>query len=369
MWNKKGFTLIELLAVIVILAVIALIATPLIMNTIEDAKKGAAKNSVYGIIAAGELKHTKDDSAKDFNHTVTYTERSGLEYKGSKVNKFVLQLDKNGKSLFQGFVDGFCFVKQFEDRAVQIDESKKTASTCVTMIVPESFETDSWETIIKAVKEKNTSVYKIGDRKEISLEGLGNFTIRIANNSTPTECGQSGFSESACGFVIEFEDIITTHRINESDTNAGGWSASEVRSYLNDELLNAFPEVLRNHIIDTTVVSGHGNMENTNLISTDKIYLLSIAEIYGKENISSATVDDSAKEVTRQLDYYKEKFQETNDYSSAIKTNINGNATLWWLRSANALNNRSFYLIHVRGDWRSWAASGNNAVAPAFRLG
>lgn len=48
--NKKGFTLIELLAVIVILAVIALIATPIIMNVINDAKEGAEKDSAYGII-------------------------------------------------------------------------------------------------------------------------------------------------------------------------------------------------------------------------------------------------------------------------------------------------------------------------------
>ena len=37
--KSKGFTLIELLAVIVILAVIALIATPLIMGTITKAKR------------------------------------------------------------------------------------------------------------------------------------------------------------------------------------------------------------------------------------------------------------------------------------------------------------------------------------------
>ena len=43
MKNKKGFTLIELLAVIVVLAIIALIATPIVMNTIKNAKKGAAK--------------------------------------------------------------------------------------------------------------------------------------------------------------------------------------------------------------------------------------------------------------------------------------------------------------------------------------
>ena len=38
---KKGFTLIELLAVIIILAIIALIATPIILNVINDARKSA----------------------------------------------------------------------------------------------------------------------------------------------------------------------------------------------------------------------------------------------------------------------------------------------------------------------------------------
>lgn len=39
--NKKGFTLVELLAVIVLLAIIALIATPIVLNTIEKAKKSS----------------------------------------------------------------------------------------------------------------------------------------------------------------------------------------------------------------------------------------------------------------------------------------------------------------------------------------
>ena len=43
--NKKGFTLIELLAVIVILAIIALIATPIILGIINDARESAKKRS------------------------------------------------------------------------------------------------------------------------------------------------------------------------------------------------------------------------------------------------------------------------------------------------------------------------------------
>lgn len=58
--NTKGFTLVELLAVIVILAIIALIATPMILNVIDEAKKGAAQSSAYGYIDAVEKSLLED---------------------------------------------------------------------------------------------------------------------------------------------------------------------------------------------------------------------------------------------------------------------------------------------------------------------
>ena len=57
--NKKGFTLIELLAVIVILAIIALIATPIVLGIIEKARKSAAEDSVYGVMEAIKLAYTE----------------------------------------------------------------------------------------------------------------------------------------------------------------------------------------------------------------------------------------------------------------------------------------------------------------------
>ena len=55
MKKKKGFTLIELLAVIVVLAIIALITTPIVMNTINSAKKGAFERTAENIEKAAEL--------------------------------------------------------------------------------------------------------------------------------------------------------------------------------------------------------------------------------------------------------------------------------------------------------------------------
>ena len=73
---KKGFTLIELLAVIVILAIIALIATPIILGIINDAREESNERSVelYASavrngIAAYQLREGKEVTAGTYNET------------------------------------------------------------------------------------------------------------------------------------------------------------------------------------------------------------------------------------------------------------------------------------------------------------
>ena len=53
--NKKGFTLVELLAIIVILAIIAVITVPIVLNVIENSRKGAARSSALGYVDAIKL--------------------------------------------------------------------------------------------------------------------------------------------------------------------------------------------------------------------------------------------------------------------------------------------------------------------------
>ena len=81
---KKGFTLIELLAVIVILAIIALIATPIIINVIEGARKKAFENSVYGIMETYKLKTIGEEElvGKIYNFPEGNNE---LKYSGNKM--------------------------------------------------------------------------------------------------------------------------------------------------------------------------------------------------------------------------------------------------------------------------------------------
>lgn len=100
--EKKGFTLIELSAVIIILAVIALIAVPIIGNIIEDFKEKALKSSAYGLVEAANIYYTKtlneeltEPVAFDFVDNVQTTEQK-LEFKG-KINNGKVILNTDGK--------------------------------------------------------------------------------------------------------------------------------------------------------------------------------------------------------------------------------------------------------------------------------
>ena len=60
MKKRNGFTLIELLAVIIVLAIIALIAMPIIFNVIENAKVKSLENSAYGVVDAVRLQYMEN---------------------------------------------------------------------------------------------------------------------------------------------------------------------------------------------------------------------------------------------------------------------------------------------------------------------
>lgn len=87
--NQKGFTLIELLAVIVILAIIALIATPIVLNIITKARKSAAQDSLYGVIEAAKSTYMStllDDSPLQLPITVTCEEKTEADKKVAVCN-------------------------------------------------------------------------------------------------------------------------------------------------------------------------------------------------------------------------------------------------------------------------------------------
>ena len=229
---------------------------------------------------------------------------------------------------------------------------------------PVSFTSDSWKTIQKAVQTGNTSKYKVGDTKEVDLGSFGTHTVRISNMSACT----TETSETACGFVVEFADIISMQKFNNSETNVGGWKDSELRTYINGTMYNTLPSDLQNVISSTKVISGHGRTSvEKNFETQDKLYLLSGHEVYEDGTSDQISPYDTSYDTTKQLDYYKNKGVTTSSYAVAIKQ-YNGSNSYWWLRSASYSNTSNFLYVINSGNWTAISAGYYNGVSPAFRI-
>ena len=230
-----------------------------------------------------------------------------------------------------------------------------------------SFAEDDWDIIKKAIAT-GSYPYKVGDTKTISLGTFGTHTLRIANL---TPCSSvSVASKTACGFVIEFATVITKQTMNPSSTTVGGWSTSQLRTYVLNTVYNEFPQDLKNIIINTYVISSNsksskGSVSGSNFATTDKLYLLSPQEIYGTSFSDSY---DSSNGTSRQLEYYKNLGVTTSaNYSYTIKK-YNGTASVWWTRSAKNKYDGDFYRVRDEGDWGDYTVTSSYGVAPAFRI-
>ena len=226
-----------------------------------------------------------------------------------------------------------------------------------------------------AVRNNNTSLYNIGDTKSVTINET-DYRVRIANKTAGDHCGDNDteYSQTACGFVVEFEDIITTMKMRDTNTNAGGYPATLVYDYLKNTLYGQLPSDLQPAIKSTRVISGHGSNGSTNFTTTDNLYLLSTEEVYGIDD-GGKHFNDTAYGTSHQLEYYSNNgvTYSTNSLSGtnlnkAIKR-YNTSYIWWWFRSAGSHGIDNFCTVTDIGTLNSYSARTTTGVAPAFRIG
>lgn len=135
---KNGFTLVELLAVIVIIAIIALITTPIILNVIQTSKESAFKDTAHGLVmAAGTYQAECQALNKDTTLTINYatssqSEKDLLKTKGTLPDAGELSIDDKGKVTLALWSDDahVCVVKKANTKEVTINKNINSASSC-----------------------------------------------------------------------------------------------------------------------------------------------------------------------------------------------------------------------------------------------
>lgn len=134
--KKNGFTLVEMLAIVVLLAIIALVSTPLIMNVIANSKKSAFTSSMNGIRDAIETDYGERADFLNDSIVIEYEYNQGnLYYKKNGVK------GEDGVPISGGISDGYGVGTIDEDGNViltiyntkycgKINESGTTVSDC-----------------------------------------------------------------------------------------------------------------------------------------------------------------------------------------------------------------------------------------------
>ena len=183
--KKSGFTLLELLAVIVVLAVIALIVTPFVTKAIDEAKKGAFKNSVYGIIDAAELYYASNLENRDEIPDIDVTTNT-LKYKGEKPTSGLVRYDTEGKIKTLIIKGNNCAYKDFTEADIRI--GTVTNGNCV--IGSQTISIEGLEVVTQelALNIKNySSLPASGTKNDIAIISDVEISSYYISYTEPTE--------------------------------------------------------------------------------------------------------------------------------------------------------------------------------------
>lgn len=102
------------------------------------------------------------------------------------------------------------------------------------------------------IEVNNINEIKIGDQITIQLTEYGDFTATV---QTITDRGP----------LFMFDQYVISRPMNLTSTNEGGFKNSDLRKWMNDELLPLFPESMQGKIKNLTIptygqIFGHDNL-------------------------------------------------------------------------------------------------------------
>ena len=242
--NKKGFTLVELLAVIVILAIIALISTPIILGVIEKARIGAAKQSTLGYIDAVEKQivynQVKENQTEivDGTYTVEALEKLGVSIKGTIPNSGSVTI-KNGT--IKNYILGIGEYAVNNGKATKVESTEKYANGTAIYYNPETNKKCSESEANKNVNENGTPTgIKTGCMKWYTFndeEGKATVNMILDHNTTTNVAWNSEGSNSE---MKEVATALSNDITNwDSSLNARLIEVNEIASITGNTTFNA----------------------------------------------------------------------------------------------------------------------------------
>lgn len=349
----------------------------------------------------GQTSNTQSISVKDsyavtltfFSATITVTVDSGASVALKKGGTTVQSKTSTGTAVFTVTETGTYTVeatKNGQTVSGTVNVVSGTTSYSLTLsFVSSTLNNNDWATI-KAVSDKGegANYWSIGDRKAVTLNGtvgalsLSNLTtyafiIGFNHNSAVEGANRIHFQLAKTalsgGTDVALCDSYYNNtgggfRMNTSQTNSGGWNASNMRknicgtslSSYSGTILAVIPAALRavlKSVTKYTDNTGNSSAASAVTATTDYFFLLSEYEVFG--TISRGNANEASKQA--QYSYYSAGNSKVKYNHSATST-----AVIWWLRSPDASYSAYFVRVFTGGTVGNSYAHDSYGFAPGF---
>ena len=291
-----------------------------------------------------------------------YPEGAITEYRYS-VGGTVKQQGTTDKSYT---VTGLAELTEYNNIQVTAYINSESRTSNIENITTQSSEiTYSWDEIAEMAKaiSNNTSItddseiakvngktLTVGQKK--TLDGK---TVRILGFNhdelaEPNTAYGSTTATGKAGISFEYVDsLITSTRMNDSNTNSGGWAETELRGTLNSTTYNSLSikskiEQVKKDYIPTYNVASTQQTE-------DYLWLLSCGEIWDNGYNKGVTRGYAITTEGKQYKYYKMNLENTSYSSenSILQKQNEGIKTEWWLRSPRGEHASCYCVVTNKG--------------------
>lgn len=199
------------------------------------------------------------------------------------------------------------------------------------------------QNILEAHKE--AELLEIGDELKVTIGGV-EYTYQV---------GAIDLYESHEVIFVP-KTCVGVRQHHTSNTNAGGWAQSDIRTYLNGTFKDGLPSEIKDNLKPISFKSSAGSQSTAITTTEDSIWLPREYEIFGGTTYAAAT----EAQYCRQYPIFATAAQR-------IRTN-NGVAAFWWGASAFVSDSSYFCRVGTDGSADGGTASGSGGLVPCFRF-